>query len=241
MAKTIIYTGIALNNKIITFSLLLLSIVIMPKAYSDSGCNGESANDTCIQVFVNSKTGQGLADMVVYLEPLNGQVLEQSSKEIIVGQFDKSFTPYISVSQSKSMVNFVNKDDITHHIYSAGSDNKFSFKIRAGETNTSTQFNHASEVAMGCNIHDWMSGYLLVVDTPYFGKTNAKGQVSFDISKQGEYSIVVWHPQMQTKNNRISIEKNIVAPSVFTLTLPEDISDAPVQKSDDDFDFLSDY
>jgi len=237
----IIYMGISLNNKIITFSLLLLSMVIMPRAYSESGCNDGSINNTCVQVFVKSKAGQALVDMVVYLEPLNGQVLEQSSQEVIVGQFDKSFTPYISVNQSKSTVNFVNKDDITHHIYSAGSDNKFSFKIRAGETNTSTQFNHASEVAMGCNIHDWMSGYLLVVDTPYFGKTNEKGQVSFDVSKQGKYNIVVWHPQMQAKNNRMSIEKNIVAPSAFTLTLPEDISDTPVQKSDDDFDFLSDY
>ncbi len=213
----------------------------MPRAYSKSDCNDEAIENTCVQVFVKSKAGQALVDMVVYLEPLNGQVLAQSAKEVIVEQFDKSFMPYISVSQSQSPVNFVNKDDITHHIYSAGSDNKFSFKIRAGQTNASTQFNHATEVAMGCNIHDWMSGYLLVVDTPYFGKTNEKGQVSFDISKQGKYKIVVWHPQLQTENNRMSIEKNISAPSAFTLTLPEDISDTPVQKSDDDFDFLSDY
>jgi len=233
--------GISLNNKIITLSLLLLSVVIMPKAYSESDCNDELIDNTCVQVFVKSQAGQALADMVVYLEPLNGQVLDQSSKKVIVGQFDKSFTPYISVSQSKSTVNFVNKDDITHHIYSAGSDNKFSFKIRAGETNASTQFSHATEVAMGCNIHDWMSGYLLVVDTPYFGKTDIKGQVSFDVNKQGQYKVVVWHPQMQAENNRMSIEKNISAPSVFTLTLPEGINDIPAQKSDDDFDFLSDY
>ena len=194
-----------------------------------------------MQVFVNSKKGQELADMVVYLEPLDGQVLEKSSKKIVVGQLGKSFTPYISVSQINSKVSFVNQDDITHHIYSAGNENKFSFKIRAGQTNSSTEFDHASEVAMGCNIHDWMSGYLLVVNTPYFGKTDKHGQVSFNIAKQGKYRIVVWHPQMQNENSRMIKEKVIVANSDLTFTLENEMADIPLQESDDDFDFLSDY
>jgi len=230
-----------LNNKIITFCLLLLPLLLISKANSIAGCNEESINNTCVQVFVNNKNGQELADMVVYLEPLDGQILEQSSKKIMVGQLGKSFTPYISVSQINSKVSFVNQDDITHHIYSAGNENKFSFKIRAGQTNSLTQFDHASEVAMGCNIHDWMSGYLLVVNTPYFGKTDKHGQVSFTIAKHGKYRIVVWHPQMQNENSRMIKEKVIVANSDFTFTLENEMADIPLQESDDDFDFLSDY
>jgi hypothetical protein len=179
--------------------------------------------------------------MVVYLEPLDGQKLEQSSEEVVIGQFGKSFSPYISVSQVNSKVNFVNQDDITHHIYSAGSDNKFSFKIRAGKTNSTTPFDNASEVAMGCNIHDWMSGYLLVVNTPYFGKTDKDGQVSFAIDEQGKYKVVVWHPQMQEDNNRLINEEIITTNSIFTYKLKKEMSEIPIQKSEDDFDFLSDY
>ena len=221
--------------------MLLLPLLLISKANSIASCNEESINNTCVQVFVNSNKGQELADMVVYLEPLDGQELEKSSKKIVVGQLGKSFTPYISVSQINSKVSFVNQDDITHHIYSAGNENKFSFKIRAGQTNSSTQFDHASEVAMGCNIHDWMSGYLLVVNTPYFGKTNKHGQVSFTIAKHGKYRIVVWHPQMQNENSRMIKEKVIVANTDFTFTLKKEMSEVPLQESDDDFDFLSDY
>jgi len=198
-------------------------------------------DNICVQIIVNTNNGKALEGMVVYLEPLDGQVLEPSSKEVVVGQFGKSFTPYISVSQVNSKVNFVNQDDITHHIYSAGSDNKFSFKIRAGKTNSSAQFSHASEVAMGCNIHDWMSGYLLVVNTPYFGKTDKYGQVNFDIEKQGKYSVVVWHPQMQSENNRMSKEEVISTSSTVTFALKNEMSEIPLQENDDDFDFLSDY
>jgi plastocyanin len=194
-----------------------------------------------VQVFVNNSNGKALADMVIYLEPLDGQILEKSNEGIIVGQFGQSFSPYLSVSQVNSKVNFVNKDDITHHIYSAGSDNKFSFKIRAGKTNSSTTFDHPSEVAMGCNIHDWMSGYLLVVNTPYFNKTDKRGQVSFTIEKQGRYKVIVWHPQMQAENNRMIIEKNISENATFTFNLKRAMENIPMQKSDDDFDFLSDY
>lgn len=231
----------SLNNKIITFSLLMLLAVVIPKAYSENSCNNESAGNSCVQVFVNNKNGQALADMVVYLEPLGEQKLEQSSKEVVVGQLGKSFSPYISVSQVNSRVNFVNQDDITHHIYSAGSDNKFSFKIRAGQTNSVEQFDQEAEVAMGCNIHDWMSGYLLVVNTPYFTKTDNQGRASFDVIKKGKYKVVVWHPQMQSENNRLSKEEAIVTNSAITFSLKNEMYDIPLQESDDDFDFLSDY
>ena len=231
----------SLNSQIILLSLLILLTAIMPKAYSESSCNTKSVDHSCVQVFVNNINGQALADMVVYLEPLDGQKLEQSSKKVVVNQRGKSFSPYISVSQANSIVNFVNQDDITHHIYSAGSDNKFSFKIRSGQTNTLAQFNQEAEVAMGCNIHDWMSGYLLVVNTPYFTKTNSEGQASFDHVKTGAYKIVVWHPQMKNESNRLIKKEVILTDSVFSFALQNEMSEIPIQESDDDFDFLSDY
>jgi len=219
----------------------LLYTLLTAEVQSANNCNDDSINNTCVQIIVNTNKGKALEDMVVYLEPLDGQILDQTSKEIVVGQLGKSFTPYISVSQVNSKVNFVNQDDITHHIYSAGSDNKFSFKIRAGQTNSSAQFAHVSEVAMGCNIHDWMSGYLLVVNTPYFAKTNKVGQVNFNIAVQGKYNVVVWHPQMKSKNNRMIKEEIISTNSTITFTLKNEMSEIPLQESDDDFDFLSDY
>ncbi len=230
-----------MNSKLIIHYILLLTLILFPQISKATSCDNKAENDTCVQIFVKSKTGKELIDMVVYLEPLDGQTLEQSRKEVVVGQFGKSFSPYLSVSQINSQVNFVNRDDITHHIYSAGNENKFSFKIRAGKTNSSTTFEHASEVAMGCNIHDWMSGYLLVVNTPYFDKTDEHGRASFNIAKRGMYRIVVWHPQMQADNNRMTIEKDISEHDTLAFVLKNEMESIPMQESDDDFDFLSDY
>lgn len=220
---------------------MLLTLILFPQILNATSCDNKAENNSCVQIFVKSKTGKALIDMVVYLEPLDGQILEKSLKEVVVGQFGKSFSPYLSISQINSPVNFVNKDDITHHIYSAGNENKFSFKIRAGKTNSSIKFEHASEVAMGCNIHDWMSGYLLVVNTPYFDKTDEQGRASFNIKKQGKYKVVVWHPQMQANNNRMIIEKDIFEHDTLTFILKDEMKSLPMQENDDDFEFLSDY
>lgn len=218
------------------FFCITLSLPLVSNA---NNCNQES--ELCVQVTVNSIVNLPLENMVVYLEPLEGQKLGQSNKVIKIDQYQKSFAPYVSVSQTQGQVNFANQDDITHHIYSADNKNKFSFKIRAGETNTTTKFDHSSAIAMGCNIHDWMSGYLLVVNTPYFAKTNNQGQVVFENIEQGKYQLVIWHPQMQAPANKISMEKNITETSHYNITLNSIVEANPQQQNEDDFDFLSEY
>ncbi|MBU2926159.1 hypothetical protein Q4506_09720 [Colwellia sp. 4_MG-2023] len=230
-----------MNNKSIKLFLLLGLALLSTKGYSENRCNDASSNKNCVQILVESNTGQALKDLVVYLEPLDGQLLEPNLEHLVINQEGRAFSPYISVSQVNSDVNFVNKDDITHHIYSAGSENKFSFKIKSGETNASVEFNQPAEVAMGCNIHDWMSGYLLVVNTPYFAKTNTQGYAYFDITELGKYKIVVWHPQMKSTDNRMIQEASVLPHSQFSFKLKNEMAGIPLQESDDDFDFLSDY
>ncbi|WP_271270350.1 hypothetical protein [Aliamphritea hakodatensis] len=194
-----------------------------------------------LNVQVLSASGEPLQDMVVYAEPLDGQQLPATDKVVSVGQKGKSFAPYVSVSQAGSDVLFDNQDDITHHIYSVDSDARFSFKIKAGEQRLQRGLDQSGEVAMGCNIHDWMSGYLLLVDTPLFGKTSQAGAVSFDTPEAGRYRVTVWHPQLLADNNREAQTVDVQNGMKVTARLTSGMDETPEQESDDDFDFLSEY
>jgi plastocyanin len=182
-----------------------------------------------------------LKNMVVYLQPLDEIVLPMSNNVVEIGQLDRSFTPYISVMQLGNEVSFNNQDNITHHIYSPIGENKFSFKLRAGKSQSKQDFQQVGEVAMGCNIHDWMSGYLLIVDTPLFGKTNDKGFISFDISHAGQYEVIVWHPKLDSEQNRIKQLITWQKTQQLTIKIENTISALSVQENDDEFDFLFDY
>ena len=61
------------------------------------------------------------------------------------------------------------------------------------------RFHHSfrsGAAVLGCNIHDWMLGYILVVDTPWFTKTDDEGRAVLDDLPAGRYRLVAWHPRV---------------------------------------------
>ena len=233
--------GVPLINKKSIAQLLWLIPLFLFTTSKISACENRTKSSKCVQVSVQDKAGEAVADIVVYLQPLAGQKLSKTTDVVTILQHKQTFSPYISVSQKGNDVNFHNKDDITHHIYSVNKKGKFSFKIKAESEHISEPFLHESEVAMGCNIHDWMSGSLLIVDTPYFGKTDINGSISFSIEALGKYQITAWHPQLPMLNHRLSQEHNIINNVAVNLILPQDLKPIPTQLNDDDDDFISDY
>jgi len=195
------------------------------------------ANDIQVQVVSHQK--QPLKGIVVYLEAIGRHIaLESKASAINIGQKNKGFAPYVSVVQSGTSVTFSNQDDITHHIYSVTGNKKFTYTIRSGEASSPLEIDQKGIIAMGCNIHDWMSGYILVLDTPYYTKTDANGVATVYGLEHGKYRIVAWHPQLQ---ERLVKETFLPSASPIVLQLQKKMAKIPSQKGVDDFDFLDGY
>ncbi|NVK26312.1 MAG: hypothetical protein HWE10_15390 [Gammaproteobacteria bacterium] len=212
-------------------SLILAAVISQPLL----------AIEITVQVF--DPTEQAVPDVVVYATPLMDiENLAVNTNQLVIDQADTKFAPYVTVLQKGQTIKFINKDDITHHIYSVSGENRFEFKIKSGNERMTQRLGTAEEVAMGCNIHDWMSGFALVVDTPYFGKTNASGRLTLELPELGQYQITVWHPQLETDGNRMSETVTLTeAAQSFNLTLPKKLLPIPEQSGQDDFDFLEEY
>jgi hypothetical protein len=58
-------------------------------------------------------------------------------------------------------------------------------------------FDRPGVVALGCNIHDWMVGYISVLPTPWFARTGPDGRARLGDVPAGSYEVRVWHPQMR--------------------------------------------
>ncbi len=71
-------------------------------------------------------------------------------------------------------------------------------------------FEHSGIVLLGCNIHDYMLGYILVVDSTIFAKTDASGKASLPLDEPGEYDIRIWSPRIRDGAELLS--KSIVMP-----------------------------
>jgi hypothetical protein len=64
---------------------------------------------------------------------------------------------------------------------------------------------------MICGMHEYMQTYGLVVDNPYYAKTNAAGQFAIDQLPEGQYQVLAWHPHFKPiiKEVTVSAEESV--------------------------------
>lgn len=117
---------------------------------------------------------------------------ELQSSPFVMTQKDRQFTPHILVVPENSQVEFPNADSIMHHVYSFSNAKSFELKLYREQPQAPIRFEQTGVVELGCNIHDWMLGYIVVVDSPYYAITDEQGRVSLNI-EQGNYTLNVWH------------------------------------------------
>jgi plastocyanin len=158
--------------------------------------------------------GKPVADAVVLATPADPKnLLRAKPPADAVDQVDKQFVPYVKPVFVGSKVRFPNSDNIRHQVYSFSSAKKFELPLYAGSTAPPVVFDKPGVVVLGCNIHDWMVGYIYVSDTPFFAKTAAAGTATLSDLPPGEYTVRVWHPSMA---------EHAEAPTTRRLTLSAD-------------------
>ncbi len=151
-----------------------------------------------LQVLVVDDTGKPVADAVVYASPRGGKATAPAApaERVVMDQRDKEFVPYVLPVQVGTAVYFPNSDNIRHHVYSFSPAKTFELPLYKGTPANPVMFDRPGAVALGCNIHDWMVGYIYVVDTPWFAATGDNGNARLT-PPAGEYELRAWHPRLK--------------------------------------------
>lgn len=150
-----------------------------------------------LEAHVATAAGKPLEDTAVVLEPLSGSALSERPPAAAIEQRNREFAPYLTIVQTGTAVDFPNRDPFKHHVYSFSPAKVFEIKLYAGKPAQPVVFGKQGEVALGCNIHDWMEAYVLVVDTRFFAKTGANGQALISNVPAGRYRLQLWHPRQK--------------------------------------------
>ena len=146
------------------------------------------------------KDGEGrpVADAVVVAVPVEGvpRFAPPAGHEIM-DQVDAEFVPRVKPVLVGSPVYFPNKDNVRHQVYSFSPAKSFDLPLYAGTPAKPIVFDKPGVVVLGCNIHDWMIGYIYVSESPYFAKTGADGTALLKDLPPRQYTVRVWHPRLQ--------------------------------------------
>ena len=184
-----------------------------------------------ISVHINDAAGQPVIDAVVYANQVSGIAPIKPKREVSVEQINKEFVPLVSVVQTGTLVNFPNRDKVRHHVYSFSPAKTFEIKLYSGVPGKPIQFDKPGEVVLGCNIHDTMIAYLLVVDTPIFAKTDKRGTAILESLSAGEYGVRVWYPGTAVSSapapQKVKLSANELATLTFAFNLKPQSLAAP--------------
>jgi hypothetical protein len=137
---------------------------------------------------------------------------------VAIEQINKQFSPAITVIQVGTPVNFPNRDSVRHHVYSFSLAKTFELKLYAGVPEQPVLFDKPGLVTLGCNIHDKMLAYVLVVETPWFAKANASGAARIEGAPTETYDVHVWHPRLTRSDGPVVRGVKIEADVVLDIT-----------------------
>lgn len=156
------------------------------------------AEAASLQGDVVDAKGAPLANAVVTLQgPATGAA---APGKAVMDQQEMRFVPSVLAVRTGTAVTFPNRDDIRHQVYSFSPAKRFELRLYQGTPSAPVVFDKPGLVVLGCNIHDWMVGYIYVTDDPWFAVSDAQGKVSFDNLPTGDYRVTLWHsalPDMQ--------------------------------------------
>jgi plastocyanin len=151
---------------------------------------------------------------VVYLEDAPKEPGVAMSATIDI--FHKEFSPFITVITTGGTVTFGNKDALVHHFFSPDMKEWDTGFLQKNET-AGRNFDKPGAIALLCNIHPEMLGYLLVIPSTYFGKFGPDGKYVIPNVPAGTYKATAWAPREPLSSQSVVVTETGTVTADFVL------------------------
>lgn len=187
-----------------------------------------------IHVQVSDADGAPVPGVAVFTA--GGASRPPPAESAVMDQIDTRFDPHVLVIQRGTSVEFPNSDVVAHHVYSFSKPNNFVLPLYKGDTHDPVVFKHDGVVTLGCNIHDQMLAYIVVVESDEFGITDAEGRLTLELDGD-ETAVSIWSPRIRDREGALTRELTTTDTSIHfelqrKLLPPHDADAGAIQWSD---------
>jgi plastocyanin len=180
----------------VTFLALTLSL-------ASSGFAGEIKGKVTAQGMRSSE------NIAVYVDAISGKTFAAPAKPALADQKHMTFVPHVLVVLKGTSVEFLNSDPVGHNVYwpSISGNKKLARNMGTwpqGQKKSFT-FNDLGVASLLCNVHPEMSGYVVVVPTPYFAVTDKEGNFEIKDVPDGSYTLKTWSEEGKPATQPVSV------------------------------------
>ena len=135
-------------------------------------------------------------NIAVYVDAIPGKNFPPPSQHATEDQKKMTFVPHVLVVLQGTTVDFLNSDPVGHNVYwpSVSGNKKLAHNLGTWPQGVKKAFTFSDlgAASLLCNVHPEMSGYVVVVPTPYFAVTNKEGEFEIKEVPAGHYTVKTW-------------------------------------------------
>lgn len=177
-----------MKNPLNTATVLLTSLLA-----------GAAVQAATLNITVLDKDGQPAADVAVLVRPVIASTLKPAlPSSVTIDQERMQFKPFLTIVTPGTALRFSNRDGFDHHIRGTAPAGTQDFEVRIAPQTIKPldqKLDTPGRYALACHLHSSMRGYVLVSDTPWFARTDAKGQATLEGLPDGPADVITWHPE----------------------------------------------
>ncbi len=182
---------------------VLAAICFVPLLFNGVARAGDIKGTVAVQGLRSAQ------DIAVYVDAIPGKHFDAPTQHVIVDQLKMTFVPHVAVVLQGTTVDFLNSDPVGHNVYwpSISGNKKLAHNLGTwpkGERK-SFQFNNLGVASLLCNVHPEMSGYVVVVATPYFAVAGKDGSFEIKNVPPGTYTLKTWSEEGKPTTQSITV------------------------------------
>jgi plastocyanin len=130
-----------------------------------------------------------------------------ASEKFTFDQKNCRFDPHVLVVKAGTSVDILNSDGILHNIHTFSEKNAaFNVAMPKFKKKLEKAFAAPEMIRVACDAHSWMSGWIVVSESPYTVVTDADGSFKLGDVPPGTYKVEIWHEKLGKVTKEVTVK-----------------------------------
>ena len=162
-------------------------------------------------------TNKGIKNAVVSIAGAKGPVPKPAQKAAL-DQKGCQFAPHVATVPAGGEIDILNSDGILHNIHTFSKANPSINKAQPKFKKVMTEKLDKPEIVrVQCDVHGWMSAWVVVTDHPHYAVTDEAGAFKLDNLPPGKHTVELWHETLGKVTRDVEVKAG--PPTKVTLEL----------------------
>lgn len=140
---------------------------------------------------------------------LKGKKLKGKPGHYEMDQKKCRFVPHVIAMMKDSELELHSDDPINHNIHTYSFENDpINVMVGPGQS-YSQEFEEPEIIKVECDIHNWMTAWIVVADNPFFAVSQKNGEFEIPDVPSGTYTLSVWHETLGNIDQKVKVGKGV--------------------------------